>query len=428
MEPTSNSFFYDVKDKFLEALACDSTSWLGRKITWLKDSVTEILNIFLSFLFPNNETTSSGNGPTEQKIPTTVDQNSNSPTGTSADVADTKSGTPLANPANQDTSVPLQAPVVSTVNVKEAQPLGTPYKGKIALAKNIGGLVGPLKRLEEIPHQLGLLDWTFEDGSKLPLKPETLLLSFHIYDYSKEFKDLAGEEWSFFLPAFLFENCSEGDVIRLKYKGEHVELVVNQNTFMENRDSLDKYKRPESNDFQEIFKCTFNQVSKKIESGDLGFSGILFPRKIAQSDEGYTLKHSGVLFHSICGDDGKCQVTIAETQKLRSLKNQNEDQMLVHPRQTLYIDRVPNTVTVRSILKVAGIKKQVDIVVNEKFLCFFASEMLFSEPGEISKVQVRYFHVIKWREYFENISTEQMQSKVANAIATLADGVFTIDI
>ena len=72
-----------------------------------------------------------------------------------------------------------------------------------------------------------MVKWKYEDGKKILTKKPQLCLELMIFEKSEEFSALcAGIDLC--LPAADFEKMDEGDIIRLKYNDELVELTINQ--------------------------------------------------------------------------------------------------------------------------------------------------------------------------------------------------------
>lgn len=359
-----------------------SETWLGRTVIWIKNTLTS-LYVTIASLFLGSTVQ-----PTNEQSERCV------------------------NPAS-----PIE------VKVGNSSSPG-PISAKIALARRNGGFVGPLDDLGQLKTELE--NWSYENGDAIPLEPTTLLLDFQIFD-SQNAASLLNA--GYFSPSFLFDSAKEGDSIRLQYKGQLVELTIDQSIL---EAGLRKKRVTPSNEgFSETFKATQTEILKRIEVGDLGFSGTLSPRPIFQPIHSYTLEHSGVLFQALKDQEDEWKVKKCENQSLRSLGSLSE------PKMNEYKTAIGRIFQ----LALPGVANQIDIVVNEKFICFYAEpEPLINISSKrlevcrdegvlsLSNLKASYFRVLKWREYFSGISTEEMQVKVANSTATLADGIFTLTV
>lgn len=71
-------------------------------------------------------------------------------------------------------------------------------------------------------------DLTFEDDQPLPLDAEDIFLTIEVFNPFGQLKNDQRFPQSLHLPAAIFEDKDDGDVIRLKYKGQLVELEIQQ--------------------------------------------------------------------------------------------------------------------------------------------------------------------------------------------------------
>jgi hypothetical protein len=302
------------------------------------------------------------------------------------------------------------------------EPSTTPYQAHIALRTRGGGLVG--HDLEELPYGFNLYYWKYKDGSDFPIQADTLLLDFLIFNPSKEFQELSQGAFSFDLPSFLFTDKKEGDKLQLKYKGKEVELTLHQSEIAAGR----SLANPGDYRFEDVFNCTVKHVLKEIDTGKLGFSGALFG--YFDRFEGYTTDFEGVLFHAMHKDSSGpsrkpyiIQADVKDFREIEAIDSKNA----IFIVNDLEVDKIRVLESDEMIIiqsEMCGVDNQVDIVLNEKFLCFYARDTSTFSP----KIVSQYLRIVRWKLLFENTTLEEMQNHIKNAQTQLSNGIFTIKI
>lgn len=238
-------------------------------------------------------------------------------------------------------------------------------------------------------------------------------MKFRIFNPTEESKQLIESIHHLHLPDFLFAGKKERDTITLKYKGELVQLLIDQHAV----DSREK------SNFEDDFEYSVIQSLKEIQTGSYGFDGSLYGLP-SQLTEGYTLFLGGSLYHckqkDLKDQNQGCSIVEADAKDFREKK----EPRLISDKNSFY----ENETDVYFVLNICSIGEQVDIVLNEKFLCFFAREEV-KLNSEISTTY-EYLCIIPWQQYpcFENLSLEEMQDRIQNAETKLVDGRFTIGI
>lgn len=334
--------------------------------------------------------------------------------------------------------------VGSSASVEEPKVIQeTPYKAKIAIRSTSGGLVGPHKDFltgtykargnngEYIDRERTIYgSWTLEDGTPFSLNPDVLLLEFIVYDLSPDFLSQLDPDPLVlpYFPASFFEGKNEGDRVRLKYKNELVELKIDQNwVSREIRGAipLEKLREQgieETNIFADIFKATKAERLRRIEVGRVGFSdGVVGPR--GDLLKSYTLEHQGTLFQFVKEGENTDETRLQQkpASDFRPLKNPRikAADFGVDENESSFILRV----------EMAGINQQVDLVVNEKYLCVYAQkEEEIKKVYEYTTRKGEYLFILHWKEHFKGLSLEEMKTRITNAECQLANGLFTLKI
>ena len=296
--------------------------------------------------------------------------------------------TPVATDSTPPTDTSQE---VSTNPIMEENPY---YKAEIALRVSGGGLVGKNKaRLlnDELKH------WTLQNGEDIPAGENELLLNFMIFNKCEKFK----EESSVcqpLIPASLFENKKEGSTIYFHYKKNLLQLTINQKIFGKGS-------------FEELFKCAKKELLKDIDEGKYGFSGVVWAQP-ENPTEGYTLEHGGTLYQFNVNDQQQ-RLNKPEVQELVKLKD-------IQPSN---YRSSQNKISGEYELKMVmcGKTNCVDIVLNEKFLCFY------SQTSTIDVFTWQFLYIFPWKSIYK-VPLQEMKEIVVNASYELKAGVLTVNL
>lgn len=261
------------------------------------------------------------------------------------------------------------------------------------------------------------------------------MLYFTIFDQNDEWKlkksnPVGGGNTS--LPAFLFADKKEGDILQLQYRGELIELELNQLKYMKQSGRFLPNKRAECH-FEKVFKGTFQEVSNKVETCKKSeISASIFPDQehLVTKDtwkfrfKEYTLDNGGVLYHAIIPEDKndpnkKPYIEEADPEDFQGVEDFRRT-VFIHLKKIRFIPS-KDKITIR--MEMPGVIDEVDLVVNEKSLYFYG-KVKNTDPAGPSE----YLRVINWADHFEDLSLEEMQDRIKNATVGLSFGVFTIKI
>jgi hypothetical protein len=296
---------------------------------------------------------------------------------------------------------------ITEINTPAPSPGKPIYTGHIALRTNRGGILGEYR---DVLLDDELAGWTLQNGEEFPAGREEMLLNFVMFNYSKDFKDLCSNS-QLIIPASLFENKNEGDVIVFCYNGQPVSLTINQtelsSEYQANRRD-NKLVLPSGNIFAEYFKSTKQNVLREIDQGDFGFNKSLFDdtfiydhyNQIATPHEGYTLEHNGVLYQF---RNSSLQKPSSQTLRKVNLSTATQNFFFENNKLVFYV---------------CGIGDQIDLILNEKFLCAYAN-------SEYAGFAYEYIHILKWKKYFK-CSHEEMENRLTKAEFKLETGRFII--
>lgn len=279
---------------------------------------------------------------------------------------------------------------------------------KLALQLRSAGRLG--KHSQYWPEELW--DWTLEDGSPLPLDPEDLIHTFMIYDLSGELKNKLQGDFSFQLPSALFDNKQEGDKLILRYKNELIELEIKQRGIISKTDN-----------FQDCLECSKKESLREIEAGKYGFEECLFGPRLSPY-LGYQITQQGKIFIVNFSDLNQCREgTINDFRKLKREKPKVLNEIVIAQKDSEMTLKIP----------LVGIKNRVDIVINEKFLCFYAIEFINMDGwvaanqrkiNKFHELKQEYLYIFPWKELFPNNTLEQLQTFISQGVFDLKDGMF----
>jgi hypothetical protein len=319
------------------------------------------------------------------------------------------------NPSSTNKIMPPSNTQPSTLNVS-SKDIAIPHSAHITIKTMNAGYVGEDK--ERLLSMEGLKDWKNRDGSEFALEKEEIIFTMMIFDESASLLEICND-FTFYMPASLFENKTEGDVIELLYKDQPIELKIKP---LENQKKSLKQECGRSSLFESIFKNVKNSFLKNFEDGEFGFSGNLF--YFDNSNEEYTLEHQGILFQF---SQNSTFPSIAQSQHLRELKNPKACPFCVKKEEENLLIRGPLPVT-----------KNVDIILNEKYLCFYSSEDLppiqfatnakkiFSSMSK-NEIKTEGLSIIRWKHHL-NYPLEDIKNLITQSECILKDGIFTMKI
>lgn len=305
-------------------------------------------------------------------------------------------------------------PIPPIKPIQELQLIAS-HKAFMTILTRSGGLAGAY--LDDLPAYL--YDWECEEKPHFMIEPDTLFLRFVLFDSVPELKEIV--DLQPYLPAVWFEGKKENDVIRLTYKGHLIELTLNHVKYQE-KGGIQKRKHWK---FEDIFKSIKSCCLNRIKEGKLGLSGSLFENH--KPLEGYSLKSGGALYQ-VSGlpfnpeDYQKRQLKEADAAQFRKAKNIGPFSQF---RINVYNCYKKNDDYMFQF-KMPGIGKdqQIDIVVNDKFLCVYAEED--QNVVDKSNLSSSYLCMIPWKKFYENTSLEEMKKKIMNSTMTLSSGVFIV--
>lgn len=300
--------------------------------------------------------------------------------------------------------------------------------GKIALQLRTGGLLGT-----EIPKEL--LEWRTPDDNLIPLDKDALILIFMLYDLVEDVKPLF-PSFSFYLPAKLFEDKKEGDVIELKRKVNQewhlFRFTIDQSSvsspfLVNSRNKKRRGFKINKHHFEEVLKTSCNQINKDLEAGQLGFSKTLFG-KAKKTYEGYTSQNNAKLFvYNPASHEGDQNHMF--TPHDISMFREKHPSFSEAKFSFFWQKNSPNW---KILFAVSGIthEDRLDIVINEMYFCLYVEKPFNLPPGYKMINQMystnNYLTIIPWKNLFEQLDQEQLMDQLSRSKVDLKDGQLTI--
>lgn len=302
--------------------------------------------------------------------------------------------------------------------------------GKIALQLKTGGLLG-----RKIPKEL--LSWRTPNDQAIPLDENELILTFMIYDLADGVKSIF-PSFSFYLPAKLFEDKKEGDVIELKHrinnKWQLLSFKIDQSTVYKGRfvnsENKKREKKCEHDDssfrFEDCLKTTCKELHKDLDAGLLGLSKCLFGNK--KPYEGYTTQHNAKLFVYNFTQEENHSNHLFVPQDISLFRKKNPS----FSEAEWSFSRQKTSPNWKIVFAVPGICKQdrVDIVINQMYFCLYTEKPLKLPPGYKSIgptfSNYNYLTIIPWKRFFDELDQAQLMDQLNRSKVDLKDGLLTI--
>lgn len=328
-------------------------------------------------------------------------------------------------PAHRDSAVEHAEKSSSSSNTPQ-----TPPCGKIAIQLRTGGLLGP-----EIPKEL--LEWRTPDDQSIPLDENQLILTFMIYDLVDEVKSLL-PSFSFYLPAKLFEDKKEGDVIELKHrihnKWQLLSFKIDQSTVYKgcfvNSENKKREKKCEHDDssfrFEDCLKTTCKELHKDLDAGLLGLSKCLFGNK--KPYEGYTTQHNAKLFVYNFAQEENHSNHLFVPQDISLFRKKNPSLS----EAEWSFSRQKTSPNWKIVFAVPGITPQdrLDIVINQMYFCLYILKPFKLPPGYKTHQRYpdyNYLTILPWKNFFEHLDQEQLMDQLSHSSVNIEDGLLKIE-
>lgn len=116
-------------------------------------------------------------------------------------------------------------PIQKTEQLK-ADKNAASLQAEICIGYETGGYVGESTKRQLLPNYLEHI--RLPNGDRLPLVPEDYFIQFELFNLSKTF-ERKKIPTTMVLPSIIFQNNKDGDIVKLKYDNELIELKINQN-------------------------------------------------------------------------------------------------------------------------------------------------------------------------------------------------------
>ncbi|MBA3237880.1 MAG: hypothetical protein H0T62_05955 [Parachlamydiaceae bacterium] len=249
-----------------------------------------------------------------------------------------------------------------------------------------------------------LRDLTFEDNSPLPLDPMDSFLRIEVFHPFGTLKGAIQLPQTLHLPAAIFEDKDDGDVLSLKYKGQLIELEIQQQNhglkfasgpFTE----VLKTAKLTCKNFSDIERPFFNNTDNPYWFYNLGDEGCIYKLDLQEKLDSNNEKVTSPTIEVMEAD-------LMELRPLIEPKRTNHDFITVMNTFNWVID-FPRFLS-----------SDIDLIVNEKYIIFYGKfesrQTKSSFGGEYLQLGREVLASYRWDRSpeFRELTLDQMKDKI----------------